>query len=520
MSDTSNPTGGARARLPALPAVHLVDAALSRWVQAVTERLEVREGSRGDAAERAVRVGDLGALPAGAQQTLRLRLGALEATLDTAPLAGWLDSTQPLRALAERLAKAEQAQADAARAQEQAQGEQVRASAQQAQQVEQTLEQLRMRLATLEAQPSASVLAAGGAAPAASGAGADDSADAAQVHGLVGRVAALRGQWVAKVDAQGAFAGFGLASTAPGAAPTLALRVDTAMLADGAVTTPKLADGSLGLAHFGAGLEPVGLHTGSALPTARRTALLAWNHQVYRWDGTAYVPAGAAAPDLSGLISGQDIQALAASKLTGQVSDAQIAGLSASKLTGQVGAAQLATGAVTPDKLATGAVTGPKLATGAVTGPKLASGAVTLDKLANNVVSDAYFNSGTVFDAPETEGSWLVYTLATRNVNVPAGGRYILFDAVVEYELVPGGVFHASESWIHIRRVDPAQNLVLARAPWADTRGGIMVATATVVSGVLAEGANTYAMTLRVPAVGGGFIRPRRVALRTLLLKR
>lgn len=48
-----------KAKLPALPRVNLADPALARWVAAVTERLEVREGSRGDAAERVLTVRDL-----------------------------------------------------------------------------------------------------------------------------------------------------------------------------------------------------------------------------------------------------------------------------------------------------------------------------------------------------------------------------------------------------------------------------------------------------------------------------
>lgn len=48
-----------KAKLPALPRVNPTDPALARWVAAVTERLEVREGSRGDAAERVLTVRDL-----------------------------------------------------------------------------------------------------------------------------------------------------------------------------------------------------------------------------------------------------------------------------------------------------------------------------------------------------------------------------------------------------------------------------------------------------------------------------
>jgi hypothetical protein len=47
------------ATLPALPRISTGNPALDRWVQAVTERLEVREGSRGNPNERAVTVREL-----------------------------------------------------------------------------------------------------------------------------------------------------------------------------------------------------------------------------------------------------------------------------------------------------------------------------------------------------------------------------------------------------------------------------------------------------------------------------
>lgn len=48
-----------RAKLPGLPRVATQDQALNRWITAVAERLEVREGSRGDPGERAVTVKEL-----------------------------------------------------------------------------------------------------------------------------------------------------------------------------------------------------------------------------------------------------------------------------------------------------------------------------------------------------------------------------------------------------------------------------------------------------------------------------
>jgi hypothetical protein len=48
-----------RAKLPGLPAPNFADPAVQRWAQAVSERLEVREGARGDPLERVVTWRDL-----------------------------------------------------------------------------------------------------------------------------------------------------------------------------------------------------------------------------------------------------------------------------------------------------------------------------------------------------------------------------------------------------------------------------------------------------------------------------
>ncbi|GAA4400298.1 hypothetical protein GCM10023089_00330 [Quisquiliibacterium transsilvanicum] len=64
-----------RARLPALPPVNPQDPALRSWVSAVNERLEVREGSRGNPAERVVTWRDLEALGVDPRRLASGRLG-------------------------------------------------------------------------------------------------------------------------------------------------------------------------------------------------------------------------------------------------------------------------------------------------------------------------------------------------------------------------------------------------------------------------------------------------------------
>ena len=66
MSNVRRDTG--RARLPALPPVNAQDTSLRNWMSAVAERLEVREGSRGNPFERAVTLRELENATAGLVQ--------------------------------------------------------------------------------------------------------------------------------------------------------------------------------------------------------------------------------------------------------------------------------------------------------------------------------------------------------------------------------------------------------------------------------------------------------------------
>lgn len=90
------------ARLPALPKVNLEDPALSTWVNAVTERLQVREGERGNDNERAVTVRELRAMSGQVESVTQLlaagkTAGDGEALLD---LGGGMSATVRVEAFA------------------------------------------------------------------------------------------------------------------------------------------------------------------------------------------------------------------------------------------------------------------------------------------------------------------------------------------------------------------------------------------------------------------------------------
>lgn len=105
----------------------------------------------------------------------------------------------------------------------------------------------------------------------------------------------------------------------------------------GQMITSQLADGILTASKVAAGLELVGNSSAPSLPTTKTTELLRWNSKLYRWNGAAYT-AEVAAVDLSGQITNEQLQTIAANKVTGQIVEEQIAA-------GAVSAAKLVAGA-------------------------------------------------------------------------------------------------------------------------------------------------------------------------------
>lgn len=102
------------AKLPGIPKINITDPALSSWVNAVTEWIEVRNGSRGNDSERAVTVRELQAVSgavtilqreksAGAGEVVVSLGNGLSAVLNVQAFADALRSTQLYRDLLKRL---------------------------------------------------------------------------------------------------------------------------------------------------------------------------------------------------------------------------------------------------------------------------------------------------------------------------------------------------------------------------------------------------------------------------------
>ena len=153
-------------------------------------------------------------------------------------------------------------------------------------------------------------------------------------------------------------------------------------------------DGQIASTNFPQDLRPVEVL--SSLPTTGnfdgRQVYLTTDKKLYRYNGTAFT-AAVATTDLSGTIADTQIAALAASKITGQMTDSQIAALDAAKLLNQLQDDQIA--AINAAKL-TGQITETQISDDAITTPKLAAGAVTASEIAADTITAANIASGAI----------------------------------------------------------------------------------------------------------------------------
>lgn len=184
-------------------------------------------------------------------------------------------------------------------------------------------------------------------------------------HAL-GETGVTRYYWLRNIDQLGTASGYSSSVSATTG------KVGNTDLTDLAITASKLADGSLTLAKFASGLEPVRIS--ASLPTTKTTELLSYEGSLYRWDTTtsAYVK-------MNATVNATDIQ--------GQITDAQIAGLAASKLSGTITSTQITDGAISTPKLAAGAITSAKIAAGTIQASNIAAGTITGDRIAANTLT-------------------------------------------------------------------------------------------------------------------------------------
>ncbi|ACL58782.1 TipJ family phage tail tip protein [Methylobacterium nodulans] len=191
-----------------------------------------------------------------------------------------------------------------------------------------------------------------------------------------------RKYWVRPVNSSGTPGDF----VGPGTATTAALLA--AQLQQGIIDATKFANG----------IEPVGIV--SVLPvvagyTGPKTVLLTTDGKLYRLVNGAWT-AAVQAGDITGTLTSEQIQSLAATKIAGTLSDDQLAGISASKLVGQIVADQIEnldasqlTGQITDDQIAqlsaakiAGTIAKEQIAQGAIDATKFATGLAAVENFA------------------------------------------------------------------------------------------------------------------------------------------
>ncbi len=247
---------------------------------------------------------------------------------------------------------------------------------------------------------------------------------------------------VAVVDLTGQIDSAKLADNAVTVSKIAAGAVDAGKLASGAVTTDKIAAAAVDVTKFASGIEPVTNSTASTLPTVKSTTTITWQGKLYRWDGTKYT-ATVPTTDLTGSIIASQIAAGAvdATKFASgiePVSNSTAGTLPTVKSTnvitwqgklyrwdgskysaevavgdmvGQIAATQIADNAITTPKLAANSVAAGKIAANAVTANTVAADAITAGKIAAGAVNTRELAAGSV-----TAGKLVV--TATDAVNV------------------------------------------------------------------------------------------------------
>jgi len=203
-----------------------------------------------------------------------------------------------------------------------------------------------------------------------------------------------------------------------------------------AIATTDLS-GTLGASSFSNSLRPV--EVVSSLPTtgnfAGRVVVLTSDNKLYRHTGSDWT-AAVNTTDLSGTVQAAQIAALEATKITGQLTNAQIQELSTAKLTGTITDTQITNGAITDLKLASAAVTSAKLAVGAVTESTIAAGAITSTKITDSAITAPKISAGSITTEKIATGAITATTIAAGAITTDA----LAAGSIVSNKIAAGAV--------------------------------------------------------------------------------
>lgn len=287
------------------------------------------------------------------------------------------------------------------------------------------------------------------------------------------------------------------------------LIVEADNIADGGITNQKLVPG----------LEAVVFYTGTSLPTSKyqNATLLSWDGKLYRWDGTAYVAAIAAA-DLSGLITGSQIadaaintakfasgikpvEIVATLPTTGNTigrialltTDQKIYRWTGTAWTSVVPAGDIA-GTITTTQISDGAISTPKLLAGAVTANTIAAGAITAGKISADAVTAGTIAAGAVSANEIAAGAILTDKLAAGSIT----GDKIAANTISGTNIIGSAI-----TGDHIQA-----NSISAGKLMANTITAAQIASGAIVADKIAAGA----IAVGSAAIANGAIRNALIA--------
>jgi hypothetical protein len=152
-----------------------------------------------------------------------------------------------------------------------------------------------------------------------------------------------------------------------------------------------------------------------------RLVFLTSDGKLYRYvtgtGWTAEVPAS----DITGQLTNEQLEQIAAAKLTGQITKTQIAdgSIETPKLAaGAVLTANLGAGSVVAEKIAAGAITTPKIEAGAIVATKLAANSVTADKILAGSITAAKLATTELITLSAQIGTGVITNAKIANLSV------------------------------------------------------------------------------------------------------
>lgn len=343
--------------------------------------------------------------------------------------------------------------------------------------------------------------------------------------------------------------------------------IETAQLADAAVTTAKLNDAAVSIAKFASGLTPVEIV--STLPSTGnftgRTVMLTTDKKLYRYNGTSFTTA-VAAVDITGTLATAQIAdaAVTAAKIadailttakfasgitpveivstlpstsnfTGRTvflttdkklyrydGSAFIASTATADLSGTIATAQIAAGAVTTAKIAADAVTAAEIAASAVGSSELAAGAVIAGKITAGTIVAADIAAGTITGAKIAATTVAASNIVANTITasqIAAGtitATEIATDTITAGQIAAGAVSTSELAATAVTTAKIAAGAVTANEIAANTITAAKIVagtiTATEIAAATITGAKIAATTITASNIAADTITAGQIA--------